>query len=163
MGARTIGCTAKGDRKTGTHPELSGDVPAPHLDDQAHDQWVSSELIQNWKDAPKPLSGVNTSSDYLVHLRKLILRMIESPGNVAAGRVTDLFSGVAAQLELAYGSLQDAARHGDRRALALLHDPCLVASACFAIKCKVDGQEPFVRGAYSIYRSPYLVERLFCC
>ena len=57
MGARTIGWTAKGDRKIGKHPERSGDVPAPHLEDLAHDQLVSSELIQNWKDAPKPLSG----------------------------------------------------------------------------------------------------------
>jgi hypothetical protein len=54
----------------------------------------------------------------------------------------DLFSAVTAQLDLAYGGLQNAALRGDQRALAFLHEPSLVVTACFVIVCKVEGRKP---------------------
>jgi hypothetical protein len=144
MGARTIGGTMKTD---GSPAEYWGAVPASLLDDLAHDQWASSELILQWKDAPQPKRGLNPSSECFVHLRQLILRGLTASGNLAAGRVMDLFSAVTAQLDLAYGGLQNAALRGDQRALALLHEPSFVVNACFVIVCKVEVRQPFVRGA----------------
>jgi hypothetical protein len=89
---------------------------------------------------------MNPSSECFVHLRKLILSGLTAyaqlPGNAAAGRIMDLFSAVTAQLDLAYGGLQNAALRGDQRALAFLHEPSLVVTACFVIVCKVEGRKP---------------------
>lgn len=145
MGARTIGGPVKTDGSPAKYFVL-GAVPASPLDDLAHEQWASSELIQQWKDAPQPKRGMNPSSECFVHLRKLILSGLTAyaqlPGNAAAGRIMDLFSAVTAQLDLAYGGLQNAALRGDQRALAFLHEPSLVVTACFVIVCKVEGRKP---------------------
>ena len=42
---------------TGSPKKRRGDVPPPVLDDLAHEHWASSELIQQWKDAPPPFRG----------------------------------------------------------------------------------------------------------